>query len=77
MDLPGYADFVDQVNPSCASLSHGCVAAVQGFEGAHGKPLEVLTWTVDEPAAARRAAGFGVDGIISNKPDVTRDAMSG
>ncbi|GAB2774678.1 hydrolase [Streptomyces chlorus] len=76
-DLPAYADFVDQINPSHASLSIGYVAAVQGFRGPHSKPLEVLTWTVDDAAAARRAAGFGVDGIISNKPDVVRDAVGG
>ncbi|MEU3172704.1 glycerophosphodiester phosphodiesterase family protein [Streptomyces sp. NPDC007000] len=76
-DLSAYADFADQINPPHASLSVGYVAAVQGFEGPHGKPLEVLTWTVDEAAAARRVAGFGVDGIISNKPDVVRDAVGG
>ncbi|MGW1895878.1 glycerophosphodiester phosphodiesterase [Streptomyces hirsutus] len=76
-DLPVYADFADQINPSHTSLSNGYVAAVQGFRGPHSKPLEVLTWTVDNAAAARRAAGFGVDGIISNKPDVVRDAVGG
>ncbi|MCX2922657.1 glycerophosphodiester phosphodiesterase [Streptomyces sp. NEAU-W12] len=76
-DLPAYADFADQINPPHAFLSIGYVAAVQGFEGPHGKPLEVLTWTVDGAAAARRVAGFGVDGIISNKPDVVRDAVGG
>ncbi|WAX80610.1 glycerophosphodiester phosphodiesterase [Streptomyces sp. KMM 9044] len=76
-DLPAYADFADQINPSHTSLSVGYVAAVQGFEGPHGKPLEVLTWTVDEATAARRAAGFGVDGIITNKPDVVRNAVGG
>ncbi|MFD3733008.1 glycerophosphodiester phosphodiesterase [Streptomyces sp. NPDC058632] len=76
-DLPVYADFTDQINPSHTSLSLGYVAVVQGFEGPHGKPLEVLAWTVDEAAAARRAAGLGVDGIISNKPDVVRDAVGG
>ncbi|MGY0066650.1 glycerophosphodiester phosphodiesterase [Streptomyces sp. QTS137] len=76
-DLPAYADFADQINPSHASLSVGYVAAVQAFEGPHGKPLEVLTWTVDGAAAARRAARFGVDGIISNKPDVVRNAVGG
>ncbi|GAB3169749.1 glycerophosphodiester phosphodiesterase [Streptomyces incanus] len=76
-DLPEYANFADQINPSHTSLSIGYVAAVQGFRGPHSKPLEVLTWTVDDAAAARRAAGFGVDGIISNKPDVVRDAVGG
>ncbi|WP_055692737.1 glycerophosphodiester phosphodiesterase [Streptomyces prasinus] len=76
-DLPVYADFADRINPPHASLSSGYVTAARGFRGPHGKPLKVLAWTVDDAAAARRAAGLGVDGIISNKPDVVRDAVGG
>ncbi|GAA3494255.1 hydrolase [Streptomyces prasinosporus] len=76
-DLSSYAAFTDQINPSHGSLSAGYVAAVQAFDGAHGKPLEVLTWTVNDAAAARRVAGFGVDGIITDTPDVVRDAVGG
>ncbi|CAM5720607.1 hypothetical protein SGLAM104S_00523 [Streptomyces glaucescens] len=50
------------------------MTAVHAFDGAHGRPLEVLTWTVNDAAAARRVAGYGVDGIITNAPDVVRDA---
>ncbi|MER7778148.1 glycerophosphodiester phosphodiesterase family protein [Streptomyces sp. NPDC096191] len=74
-DLPGYAEFVDQINPSHGSLSMAYVASVHAFEGPHGKRMEVLTWTVDTAAAARRVTGYGVDGIITNKPDVVRDAV--
>ncbi|CAL9595554.1 glycerophosphodiester phosphodiesterase family protein [Streptomyces sp. Tu 3180] len=74
-DLPAYAAFTDQINPSHASLSAGYVAAVHALDGAHGKPLEVFTWTVNDAAAARRVAGFGVDGIITDTPDVVRDAV--
>ncbi|MFI1417923.1 glycerophosphodiester phosphodiesterase [Streptomyces sp. NPDC020731] len=76
-DLPAYAAFTDQINPSYGSLSAGYVAAVHAFKGAHGKPLEVCTWTVNDAAAARRVAGSGVDGIITNRPDVVRDAVRG
>ncbi|MGW0596497.1 glycerophosphodiester phosphodiesterase [Streptomyces sp. NPDC002776] len=76
-DLPRYAEFTDQINPSHTSLSTGYVAAVHGFTGAHGKPLEVFTWTVDDAVNARRVAGYGVDGIITNKPDVVRNAVRG
>lgn len=76
-DLPGYAVFADRINPSYASLSTGYVSAVQALTGPHGTPLKVFTWTVDTAAAARRAAGYGVDGIITNRPDVVRDALSG
>ncbi|MER7574664.1 glycerophosphodiester phosphodiesterase family protein [Streptomyces sp. NPDC126514] len=76
-DLPRYAEFTDQINPSHRSLSTGYVAAVRAFTGPHGRPLEVFTWTVDDAANARRVAGYGVDGIITNKPDVVRDAVRG
>ncbi|MFD7771551.1 glycerophosphodiester phosphodiesterase [Streptomyces sp. NPDC059787] len=76
-DLPAYAAFTDQINPSYGSLSAGYVAAVHAFKGARGKPLEVCTWTVNDAAAARRVAGLGVDGIITNTPDVVRDAVRG
>ncbi|WP_328909554.1 glycerophosphodiester phosphodiesterase family protein [Streptomyces sp. NBC_00234] len=73
-DLPSYAAFTDQINPSHGTLSADYVAAVQELKGAHGKPLQVNTWTVNDAATAAKVAGFGVDGIITNNPDVVRDA---
>ncbi|PNV35116.1 glycerophosphodiester phosphodiesterase [Streptomyces sp. DH-12] len=74
-DLPAYAAFTDQINPSHGSLTADYVSAVHALKGAHGKRLEAFTWTVNDAAAARRVAGFGVDGIITNNPDVVRDAV--
>jgi glycerophosphoryl diester phosphodiesterase len=74
-DLPFYAAFADQINPSYRSLSTGYVSAVHAFTGPHGMPLEVFAWTVNDAAATRLVAGFGVDGIITNKPDVVRAAL--
>ncbi|MEV5436256.1 glycerophosphodiester phosphodiesterase family protein [Streptomyces sp. NPDC052682] len=74
-DLPAYAAFTDQINPSYGSLSLPYVAAVQAFTGPHGRPMKVFTWTVDDAATAQRVAGYGVDGIISNRPDVVRGAV--
>ncbi|MEU0411691.1 glycerophosphodiester phosphodiesterase family protein [Streptomyces griseorubiginosus] len=76
-DLPAYADFTDQINPSYTSVSTAYVAAVHAFTGPHGRPLEVSTWTVNSAHAARRVARYGVDGIITNKPDVVRGALIG
>lgn len=73
-DLPSYAKFTDQINPAYTSIDGDYVAAVQKLKGAHGKPLRVNTWTVNDAAAAVKVAGFGVDGIITNYPDVVRDA---
>ncbi|MGK5628715.1 glycerophosphodiester phosphodiesterase [Streptomyces sp. URMC 123] len=74
-DLPRYARVVDQINPPHASVTSSYVAAVRRLRGPHGKPLEVTAWTVDDGPTAARLAGRGVYGIITNKPDVVRDAL--
>ncbi|MFJ8823427.1 glycerophosphodiester phosphodiesterase [Streptomyces sp. NPDC102467] len=74
-ELPAYAKFADQINPSNSTISADYVNAVHALKGPHGKPLEVYTWTVNDEAATRRVAGFGVDGIITNNPDVVREAL--
>ncbi|MFE1951581.1 MULTISPECIES: glycerophosphodiester phosphodiesterase [Streptomyces] len=74
-DLPAYAKFADQINPSHTTISAGYVDAVHALKGPHDKPLEVFTWTVNDTANAVKAIGFGVDGIITNNPDVVRDAV--
>ncbi|MFD4860400.1 glycerophosphodiester phosphodiesterase [Streptomyces atratus] len=73
-DLPSYATFTDQINPSYTSISADYVKAVHALKGAHGKKLRVNTWTVNDAATAAKVAGFGVDGIITNTPDVVRGA---
>ncbi|SFK02436.1 glycerophosphodiester phosphodiesterase [Streptomyces pini] len=73
-ELPMYARFSDQINPPHTTLTGEYVRQVQALKGPHGKPLEVFTWTVNGAEAARRVAAMGVDGIISNYPDVVRDA---
>ncbi|RLL66291.1 glycerophosphodiester phosphodiesterase family protein [Streptomyces sp. Z26] len=74
-DLGTYALFTDQINPSSSTLTKDYVDAVHAVRGAHGKPMQVLTWTVNDAKGARAAAKAGVDGIISNFPDVVRDAL--
>lgn len=74
--LAEYGTFADQINPSYTSISRGYVASVHMFAGAHGKPLEVFTWTVNDADTARLVTGYGVDGIITNTPDVVRDAVA-
>ncbi|HYZ21373.1 MAG TPA: glycerophosphodiester phosphodiesterase [Rhodopila sp.] len=37
---------------------------------AHGLGLSVLPWTVNRAADTRRLVGWGVDGLISDRPDV-------
>ncbi|GAA3691150.1 hydrolase [Nonomuraea antimicrobica] len=68
-ELPGLARFADQINPPYGTLTASYVRRV------HSLGLDVLTWTVDNPDTMRRMVGYGVDGIITNKPDVLRDVL--
>ncbi|MER6269907.1 glycerophosphodiester phosphodiesterase family protein [Streptomyces sp900105755] len=73
--LRRYAGFVDLINPSVDSVSAGYVRNVHALKGPHGRPLRVFTWTVDDAVTTWKAVGYGVDGIITNKPDVVRAAL--
>lgn len=46
-------------------------------QGAHAHGVKVNVWTVDQPERARALAEAGVDGIITNRPDVVRAAVAG
>ncbi|MGW2748344.1 glycerophosphodiester phosphodiesterase [Streptomyces sp. NPDC001450] len=74
--LRQYARFSDLINPSYGSISASYVSAVHAVTGPHGRRLGVFAWTVDDAATAWKATGYGVDGLISNKPDVVRTALS-
>ncbi|MFD9372534.1 glycerophosphodiester phosphodiesterase [Streptomyces sp. NPDC060020] len=76
-DLPRYAEFTDRINPWHTTISADWVAAVHGLLGAHGKAMEVDTWIVDDAATARKVQDMGVDGIITNAPDVVQEAVDG
>jgi glycerophosphoryl diester phosphodiesterase len=67
--LPSLAEFAEQVNPHHKSIEASYVDAV------HAAGMECLVWTVDAPADMNRAADLGVDGIITNKPDVLDDVL--
>jgi glycerophosphoryl diester phosphodiesterase len=51
-------------------------AGADGIASAHHAGVLVGTWTVDDPDAARRLAGAGVDVIITNVPDVVLAAVT-
>ncbi|UKY49522.1 glycerophosphodiester phosphodiesterase [Streptomyces inhibens] len=76
-DLPKFAKYCDQINPVHTAVTPEYVAAVHGLRGPHRRPLDLYTWTVDDPATAVKVAKLGVDGIITNKPDVVREALEG
>ena len=42
---------------------------------AHALGLRVVAWTVNDPAQMARLLALGVDGLISDRPDLVREAM--
>ena len=44
---------------------------------AHARGLRVDVWTIDEEPDMRRLLGFGVDGIMTDRPDVLAGVLGG
>ena len=63
------ATYANQVNPHHLEASPEYVAAV------HSHGMTINPYTVDDPATMRVLIERGVDGIISNRPDVLRDEV--
>ncbi|MDH6228299.1 glycerophosphoryl diester phosphodiesterase [Streptomyces sp. MJP52] len=43
---------------------------------AHREGMEVVPWTVDDPATVRHLLGLGVDGLITDAPDAVRAVLA-
>lgn len=76
-ELKYYGGFSDYINPRYTQTTKDYVDAVHAVRGPHGKNLKAYTWTVNDASTARTAAATGVDGIISNYPDVVRNVTGG
>lgn len=42
---------------------------------AHAENVEVHAWTIDDPATMERLLDLGVDGIMTDRPDLLRDVL--
>lgn len=68
--LAGYAGFVDHVNPPRSA------ATAEYVESVHQWGMAVNAWTVDEPEHMASLIANGVDGIITNRPDLLTEALA-
>ena len=57
------------------SSFHGDLDATQ-VKAAQALGIQVLAWTVNEPAQIEAMLDLGVDGIVSDRPDRVREAMA-
>jgi glycerophosphoryl diester phosphodiesterase len=57
---------------------HGLRIVTPGFiRAAHRQGLRVDIWTIDSEADMRRLLGYGVDGIMTDRPDVLAKLLEG
>ena len=68
-DIEAAAAWADQVNPALGVTDEATVDAVQAAG------MEVHVWTVNGGADMRRAVRWGVDGVITNYPQVLEDIL--
>jgi glycerophosphoryl diester phosphodiesterase len=71
-----YLQLSRALGPAGCNLRHDLVdrGTVDLF---HGEGRTVAVWTVDKPERMSELAEAGVDGIITNKPDVALDVLRG
>jgi len=66
---------LQQLGCSAAHLQKR-LARPESVAALHAAGLAVSVWTVDDPEAAAKLIAAGVDGIISNRPESLRSALS-
>jgi glycerophosphoryl diester phosphodiesterase len=69
-ELADYAEWADQVNPNYGAVTADYVDAV------HEAGMVINTYTVNAVADMARLLDYGVDGIITNRPDVLEDLLA-
>jgi glycerophosphoryl diester phosphodiesterase len=68
-DLPAYAEWAEQINPSSGQTTEAYVDAV------HAAGMDVNVWTVNDAPTMTRLLDWDVDGIITNNPDVLENLL--
>ena len=70
-DVPDFADLAARGaaiwSPDYRTVSQGTLSA------AHDAGLRVIPWTINDPADMRRLVDLGVDGLITDRPDLAAE----
>lgn len=79
-DLPGspqqrYVAAAAAVGVDAVSPDHRFTTA-ELVDAAHGAGLPVIPYTVNDAATMRALIGLGVDGLITDRPDIGREVMA-
>ena len=69
--LADAATWADQANPALGDMTEATVDQI------HGYGLETHVWTVNGGQDMRRAISWGVDGVITNYPQVLAEILRG
>lgn len=75
LSLPLRRAWLAFLAPHEARHPHYKMVDVRYMAWARRRGYRVNTWTVDDPAEMRRLVGLGVNGIITNVPDVLRSVL--
>ena len=70
-ELKGLGFLPDYLNPYFSMVSPALVAML------HGQGIGIVPWTVNSPEAMKALAGMGVDGVITDYPDLAQEVLRG
>ena len=63
------------IHADCLMLNYR-ICTPRFIRAAHRSDLKVYVWTVNNPKPIRRMIEHGVDGVISNRPDLVQEALA-
>ena len=70
----GFARLLSKIDTRAVTWEHPLLTAAR-IAALHAQGLHVYAWTVDDPQIMRRLIADGVDGIISNRPELFERVM--
>lgn len=75
-ELDGLIEKAKAAKVDGLDLEYGFPIDKEFVQKVHAAGLQLYTWTVDDPAVARKEAAAGVDGITTNRPGWMREQLA-